>query len=147
MKRTMPLGRCLSCLIPVLLQAPWSGVGAQTEGQRVTGTSVAIYNLAGKVRVEAGSGSDVTVSVARGGRDAERLRLATSEIRGRNAFRVIYPTGDDIVYQGDEDSRRRSTADVRVDEDGTWGGSDRGRGGDRIRVKTCLLYTSPSPRD
>jgi len=136
MKRTTPLGRCLSCLIPALLQAPWSDVDAQTERQSVTGSAVAVYNLAGRVRVESASGSDVTVSVSRGGRDAGRLRLATSEIRGRNAFRVIYPTGDDIVYRDDEDSRRRSSADVRMEADGTWGGSEPGRGGDRIRVKT-----------
>lgn len=137
MKRPRSLVRCLACLIPVVLQAPWSPLEAQSERQRVSGASVAIYNLAGRVRVESGSGSDVTVSVTRGGRDASRLRVATSEIRGRNTFRVVYPTGDDIVYRGDDDTRRRSSSDVRVNDDGTWGGSDRGwRDGDRTRVKS-----------
>jgi DUF4097 and DUF4098 domain-containing protein YvlB len=138
MKRPRPLIRCLASLIPLVLQAPWSHVEAQSERQRVSGASVAIYNLAGRVRVESGSGSDVTVNVSRGGRDAGRLRVATSEIRGRNTFRVIYPTGDDIVYRGESDTRRRSSSDVRVNDDGTWGGGDRSgwRDGDRIRVKS-----------
>lgn len=142
MKRPRPLVRCLAAMLPVVLHAPWSHVEAQSERQRVSGASVAVYNLAGRVRVESGSGSDVTVSVSRGGRDAGRLRVATSEIRGRNTFRVIYPTGDDIIYRGDDDTRRRSSSDVRVNDDGTWGGGDRSsdrsswRDGDRIRVKS-----------
>ncbi len=47
-----------------------SGFGAtaqQAETFRLQGDAVAIYNLAGKVQVRGGSGSDVVVTVRRGG--------------------------------------------------------------------------------
>src|SRR5690606_15159318 len=41
----------------------------QTERYALAGANVAVYNLAGEVRVEAGSGSEVVVELARGGAD------------------------------------------------------------------------------
>ena len=50
----------------VVMAAP---VGAQ-EVQRISGSDVAIYNLAGTVEIVPGSGADVVVRIERGGRDA-----------------------------------------------------------------------------
>jgi lia operon protein LiaG len=105
----------------------------QPEQHRVPGDSVAIYNLAGVLRVEAGSGSDVTVEVTRGGRDAEKLRVETGPIRGRETLRVIYP--DDAIVYRESGNDGNTTLDVR--DDGTF--NDRsGRhsvgGGHRVRI-------------
>ena len=115
--------------------ALWAaGLGAQ-EVHRVPGERVAIYNLAGRVEVVAGSGPDVVVRLTRGGGDAERRRVETGPIGGRNMLRVIYPDTE-IIYA---DRTRRSgrggrfQSDVRVRPDGTFG--DGGRGGERVTVQ------------
>jgi lia operon protein LiaG len=109
---------------------------AQTERRTVSGSSVAIYDLVGRVTVEQGSGSDVVVEVTRGGRDAKKLSIVVGDVRGRNSLRVRYPD-DDIVYP---ELGRGSGSEFRINSDGTWGGSDdrddRGWGsGHRIRIK------------
>ena len=112
---------------------------AQTERETLTGREVSVYNLAGRITVERGTGSDVTVEVARGGRDAAKLKIVSSQLRGRNALRVLYPAGDDVVYEGPARERGWGNAtDLRVDVDGTWGNDDHGRDRDgrRVRVKT-----------
>jgi len=112
---------------------------AQTERRTVSGSSVAIYNLVGNVRVEPGTGSEVVVEITRAGRDARRLSVEVGEIRGRNSLRVIYPD-DDIVYG---DMNWRGSSEFRIDRDGTWGDGNRGDrwndrlfGGRRIRVRS-----------
>lgn len=122
----------------VVLQTVASrAVAAQSDRQSVSGRDVAIYNVAGRVRVESGSGSDVTVEITRGGRDASQLRIANGEVRGRNTLRVIYPLDDDIVYRGNSDSRGRYSSDLNIDRDGTWGNNYRGFSrSDRVRVKS-----------
>lgn len=128
-----------SVLVAIGMSALTSDLGAQTERRTLEGNSVSVYNLAGRVRVEQGSGSDVVVEVTRGGRDGSRLRLTTSEVRGRNTLSVVYPD-DDIVYNGSRgDSRRRwgqSRTELRVNDDGTWGGEGRWNGGRRVRIAT-----------
>lgn len=97
-------------------------VGAEAqETHRVGGRDVAVYNLAGRARVVAGSGADVVVRVTRGGADAERLEVEVGEIDGRSTLRVIYPD-DRIVYPGMGRGSRNTT---RVRADGTFGGGDR----------------------
>lgn len=119
------------------------------ERYGVPGTEVAIYNLAGEVEVVGGEGSEVTVEVTRGGRDAGELSVEVSEIGGRETLRVIYPS-DRVVYE-----RRgwRGNTELRVRADGTFGG--RG-GGERVRVSSSgrgleawadLRITVPSGRD
>ena len=104
---------------------------AQTERRVLSGDRVAIYNLAGKLRVESGDGSDVVVEVMRGGRDGDRLRLEQGTIRGYEALRIVYPS-DRIVYP-ELGRNNRSTINVR--DDGTWGNDpsrgERGERGDR----------------
>ena len=101
---------------------------AQTERRVLSGDRVAIYNLAGKLRVESGSGSEVVVEVTRGGRDADRLRLEQGTIRGYEALRVVYPS-DRIVYPA---LGRHDHNTISVRDDGTWGNQlSRGERGDR----------------
>ena len=112
---------------------------AQTERETLTGREVSVYNLAGRITVERGTGSDVTVEVARGGRDAANLKIVSSQLRGRDTLRVLYPAGDDVVYEGSARERGwGNSTDLRVDVDGTWGNDDHGRDRDgrRVRVKT-----------
>jgi DUF4097 and DUF4098 domain-containing protein YvlB len=105
---------------------------AQQQPERYTldDDAVAIYNLVGAVRVEAGDGG-VGVQVTRAGGDAARLRIAQGEIDGRLTLRVIYP--EDRISAGT--GSRGSSSTLRVREDGTFGDRDdehgRGRHGDR----------------
>jgi hypothetical protein len=122
----------------VLVMMPTAVLASVVDGQSVerrnlAGQRVALYNLAGRVTVEGGSGSDVTVEIRRGGRDASRLRIETGPIEGRETLRVLYPA-DRVVYT-DSESRGRSRTDISVREDGTWGG-DWGSRRDRVEVAT-----------
>jgi hypothetical protein len=101
-----------------------ANAAAQAERRTLSGDRVAIYNLAGKVRVQAGSGSQVVVDVTRGGRDGGQLKLASGDLRGWESLRVIYPA-DRIVYP---EMGYRSRTQMTVNSDGTFddGNHDRG---------------------
>lgn len=103
---------------------------AQTEQRSVKGAHVAIYNLAGRLRVVAGTGDAVTVEITRGGADASKLTVATGTIRGRETLRIIYP-GDRIVYP--DNHRSRNT--IRVRDDGTFSEGNWDEAWDRDRVE------------
>ena len=94
---------------------------AAISPERVTlsGSDVAIFNLAGKARLEAGSGTAVQATVTLAGRDAGDLQLETNEIRGRKTLVVAYP-GKRIVYP---EMGQGSNTSVRVREDGTFDGN------------------------
>ena len=113
------VGACVAGVVPAAAQD--AGVH-RLEGQRV-----AVYNLAGRVDVVRGSGSDVVVRVSPGGGDADRLRVAVDDIAGRQALRVVYP-GNRIVYP---EMGRGSTTRQDVRRDGTFGGG----GGDRVTIQ------------
>ena len=122
--------RGLIALAAILATAP---ISAQ-EVERVSGRSVAIYNIAGHVEIVPGSGSDVVVRIARHGDDADRLSIETGEIRGRETVRVVYPA-DQVVYP---EMGRGSNTTQRVRDDGTFSDGGRGRG-DQVRgVKGCV---------
>lgn len=114
----LPLVPLASLLLPAML-------GAQ-ERHVLTGATASIFNLAGDVRLEPGSGSDVVVEVTRRGGDAEKL-----EVRLRGGQLVVrYPSSEVIYREGDRDGNRwGNSSDLRVREDGTFGGewSDGGR--------------------
>jgi hypothetical protein len=110
----------------MLLAAP---VAAQ-EVHRVAGTDVAIYNIAGRAEVRAGSAPDVVVRMTRGGADAAQLTVETGQIRGRSTLRVIYPD-DEIVYP---ELGRGSNNTFSVRADGTFGDGG-GDNGDRVRLR------------
>lgn len=122
----------------VLLLAA-TGLRAQApERFPLPGAAVAVYNLAGQLRVEAGTGADVVVELTRGGRDAAKLKIETGPLRDRTTLRVIYP--DDEIYYGGEGGFGNSTLEVR--DDGTFGddGDHHGRrswgGGSRVRISS-----------
>lgn len=94
-KMTKTMGVALAATLVVGLPA---GAAAQaTETVRLTGDRVALYNVAGEVRVEPGSGSDVVVEVTRRGAEGARLRVERGEEEGREAVRVVYPSAS-VLY-------------------------------------------------
>jgi hypothetical protein len=107
----------------VLVIAP-VGASAQTAERRtLSGRDVAIYNLAGVLKVEGGSGSDVVVEITRRGADASQLRIETGEIRNRQTLRVIYPDRR-IHWEGSRTGGGwwgSSRTTVSVADDGTFG--------------------------
>ncbi len=113
-----------------------SPLQAQTERQTLSGERVALYNLAGEVRIERGRGRGRTVEfeITRRGADARRLRIETGTVRGIPTLRVIYPD-DDIVYSPASE-RNRGATDSRINDDGTWGGDNGWRGGRRVRIRS-----------
>ena len=70
---------------------------AQSVDHRTLSSPAAIYNIAGTIHVVRGTGSDITIDVTRGGRDADKLSIATGLVGDRQTFRVLYPS-DRIVY-------------------------------------------------
>src|SRR5256885_8562561 len=110
--------------IAALLRWPAAFAARQPERRTLAGDHVAIYNLAGVMRLERGTGSDVVVDLTRGGRDAGKLQIATGPIRGRETLRIIYPD-DEIVYR---ELGHGSNTTLRVRDDGTFNDrDDRGR--------------------
>jgi hypothetical protein len=114
----------------VLLVLPAPAVGQTPERRTLTGDDVAVYNIAGVMRVEGGTGSEVAVEVTRGGADGSRLQIAAGSVRGRETLRVIYPD-DRILYRQGDWQRGRSRTSLRVDDDGTF---NDGRSRDARRV-------------
>jgi len=116
-------------LLPVTLAAQ-----QQPERRTLAGDHVAIYNLAGVMRLERGTGGDVVVELTRGGPDAAKLEIATGPVRGREALCVIYPD-DEIVYRG---LGRGANTTLHVRDDGTFNDRDQGRHrsdeGRRVRI-------------
>jgi lia operon protein LiaG len=112
--RSLRAGRPV-VLLALSAAVPAASARAQAE-HHVLGGDAAVYNLAGSVRVVAGTGSDVAVDVERHGRDAGKLRVETGDVRGHRAVRVVYPD-DDIIYPAIGHSRVR----VRANADGTFG--------------------------
>ena len=94
----------------------------------VDGDRVAVYNLAGEVRVEPGSGSAVVVEMTRGGNDGRELTVRQGEANGYRHLAVVYPDAD-VVYPGH--GVWRTTIDVRPD--GTFGGDSSFRFGSSAR--------------
>jgi len=127
-----PAGRSRAVALPFLLIPLFALPLLSQEPERfsVSGDAVAVYNLAGSVRVEAGTGADVVVEVRRQGDDAAQLKVERREVNGQQALIVHYPEGDVRYDRGG--GRSRSTLSVR--SDGTFFGS--GGGGRRINVST-----------
>lgn len=114
------LGHNMAAVLPLVVSL--HPLPAQElEHYTLRGSEVAIYNPAGEIRVEPGTGSAVVVEVARAGRDAEALRILTGSIEGRETLRVVVP-GERVVYPG-----YRGESLLRVQEDGTFAKED-GRG-------------------
>jgi len=111
----------------------WAGGAAAQERHEITGTRIAIYNLAGQITLGPGGGSAVTVEMTRGGSDGSQLKVEQGPIGDRQTLRVIYPSRDiDYPAMG-----WHGSTEVRVRDDGTFGDRQRGesrREGDRVRI-------------
>lgn len=104
-----------------------SALGQTPDRYSIPGDAVAVYNLAGTVAIERGTGANVVVEVVRGGRDAARLEVERTDVNGRAALVVRYPDAD-VVYDGPGGG----TTQLRVRSDGTFGG---GRSGERVTIR------------
>lgn len=126
----------LSRIVLIGAMAVSAPANGQTTTHQLRGSNVAVYNLAGVVRVEAGSGTEVEVEVTRRGSDASRLQVESGPIRDRETLRVIYPE-DRIVYRAPD---MRSGSDfrtsLRVNEDGTFDGGWDGFRGRRVEIRS-----------
>lgn len=124
-RRVRVLGQGGALLALAALGSPLAA--QRVERYALRGDRAAVYNLAGEVRVEAGSGPDVAVEVTRGGADAGRLRIQQGSTRDGASLRVVTP-GDRIVYPR---MGRFSNSTFTVRDDGSFGG---GLGGHRVTV-------------
>jgi len=125
-------------VITAVLAGPDPLAGQQVETFRLPGDAVAVYNLAGKVQVRDGTGSEVAVTVHRRGPDAGRLAVQTGRVDTNQdgfgtvaSLRVIYPQ-ETIVYADGTGS-----TEIRVRSDGTFfGGYEEGRAeGRKVRIR------------
>ncbi len=116
------------------------------ERHALTGGSAAIWNLAGEVRLEPGTGSDVIVEVTRGGRDGRQLEITASG----SQLKIRYPDTR-IVYGAGRDGWRNSTS-LDVHSDGTFDGDWRSSGrrttvrsyGDGLEAHADLVIKVPA---
>ena len=100
--------------IPLLALGLSSVVTAAPSPDRhvLRGAAVAIYDLAGELVVEPGTGTDVVVDVTIGGPDAAELRVEEGPVGQWQTLRVVFP-GNRVVHG---DGNWGST--IRVGEDG-----------------------------
>ena len=118
-------------LAAIVATVPGAARG-QTEHRSLSGERVAVYNLAGHVRVQAATGAQVTADITRGGRDAAKLRLETGDVRGWNSLRVVYPS-DRIVYP---EWQSRGRTQIHVNSDGTFDDDQDWRDRDRVEIRS-----------
>lgn len=123
-ERWVGLGHIFAVALAAVLTGAAPAAAQELERYAISEDDVAIYNLAGTLRVEPATGSSVVVEVRRGGEDADQLRVETHRLDGRPVFAVVYPDNH-IVYS---ELGHRSRTQLRVREDGTFfGGSRSGR--------------------
>lgn len=96
--------------------APLQLAAQQAERFSLTG-DVALFNVAGVVRIEPSSSGNVVVEVTPGGRDGDALRIERGELQGWQTLRVRYPQ-DRIVYPR---LSRGSRTSFNIRDDGTFG--------------------------
>jgi lia operon protein LiaG len=107
-------------LVPVLFLLRLPVLSAQqVERYPLEGDEVAIYNLAGEIRVEPGTGP-VTIEATRGGADAAKLKVLQGEVDDRQTLRFVYPA-DRIQYAR---LGSGSSTQLRVKDNGTFGDQD-----------------------
>lgn len=126
------ISRHFAVAAPMLFAPIAAATGQATERRTVAGGAVAIYNLAGRLSVVGGGGSDVVVEVTRGGSDAARLRIETGTRAQWQTLRVIYPS-DRIVYPALGGWGSRTS--LHVDDEGYFNDSGDRRGRDRVEIR------------
>ncbi|MEO7963612.1 MAG: DUF4097 family beta strand repeat-containing protein [Gemmatimonadaceae bacterium] len=128
-------GTASSALFAGLVLFSGAASAQASERHTLAGSEVAIYNLAGSIRVEgASSEGDVVVEVRRMGNGGDRLKVATGQVRGRETLRVIFPERD-IVFRREGERRWGGETRVRVNDDGTFGDNGKDRWNDRDEVE------------
>src|SRR4051794_24786280 len=121
-----------SLLVLLLTSTVSAGLhGQQVEQYSLSDDDVAIYNLVGEFRVEAGSGEKVAVQITRGGADAGKVKVAQGELDGRETLRLLYPS--DRIHLGS--LSEGTSTQMRVRDDGTFG-DEEGRRSSRGRHVT-----------
>jgi hypothetical protein len=132
MRRTsLPAFGLMTSLASVtLLTVALAPLRAQaSQSYTVAGQNVGIYNLAGRAKLQPGTGSAVVVEVMRGGADAAKLTVETGQIRDQATLRVRYPDSR-VVYREGE-----SSTTIRVRDDGTFNGNNDGDRAGRVTIK------------
>lgn len=132
---------------------PFSFAPRQSDRVSLEGNRVAVYNVAGSITVERGTGSAVTVEVIRGGADARELRVEQRTIDGRIALCVVFPN-ERVIYRGGGGGFNNTSTLNRNDcRGGGSGGLFRGRRmqvsdrGDGIEAWADLRILVPAGRD
>ncbi len=100
------------------------------ERHTLTGGTGVIWNLAGEVRLEPGTGSDIVVEVTRGGSDGRQLEITASG----SQLKIRYPDTR-VVYRDGRGNDWRSSTSLDVRSDGTFSGDWRDNGR-RTTVRT-----------
>jgi hypothetical protein len=124
----LPFGLTLAALALLLAPARGHSQPASPRSFTLSGRQVATWNLVGTTSVVRGTGAETVVEVTLRGRDADRLTVATREVRGRRAVVVQFPD-DDLVYP----TMDRGSSTLSIDYDGIWG-DEAGARRRRIRV-------------
>jgi len=122
------LGLFAVALVALALATP--PLADAAERYTVAGKDVAIYNLAGRLTVEASKGAAVEVEVSTGGRDAGSITVETGSVGSRQTLRVRYP-GKRVVYA---EMGHGSATNVNVHKDGTFGDGHDVQWNDRVTV-------------
>jgi lia operon protein LiaG len=120
-----------AALTPVVVSAQ------RVERFSLRGDRAAVYNIAGKVTVEHGSGNAVVVEIVRGGADASRLRIEEKTVDGRTALCVVYPN-EKIIYRPENARNSNWSTTTSTDNDCQGGGTRSwlSGGGRRIEVRS-----------
>jgi lia operon protein LiaG len=122
---------------------------AQSVDHRTLSSPAAIYDIAGSIHVVRGTGNDITIDITRGGRDADKLSIATGEIGDRQTLRVLFPS-DRVVFPWAKE-RGHWRNEMEINDDGTWGGNHHWRGrrvtvvpsGDGLEARADLTIHMP----
>ena len=121
----LPPRSLLAPLAAAALLVPVRDTAAQTSTRHtLRGDDPAVYHVVGRLRVVAGTGSDVGVEVVRRGRDAEQTLVEQGMLNGRETLRVFTRAGR-VVYPG---MGRGDVVRAELRRDGTFGGEST-RGG------------------
>ena len=122
-----------AAIAAALAMLPALATPADARVYTLKGDDITIWNPAGQVRIEAGTGPDVQVDVTLAGPEAGDVTVSDEPVRGKPALRVLYP-GSTIIYP---ELGRWSNTNTSIRKDGTWGGSkdDFGFTWRRISVK------------
>src|SRR3989442_10416305 len=81
----------LTATAGALLVGATPGAAQRPERYTLSGDNVAVYNLAGVLRVEAGSAGDVVVEVTRGGADPAKPRIESGPLPRPPTLPGVYP--------------------------------------------------------